>query len=117
MVGSGEVEALGPSAWLAEKAYRLPSEGVALDLACGRGHNALYLATRGLRVRAVDRDESLVDSLRERAEHLGLPLSAEVWDLENGPFPFEVGGYALINVFRYLHRPLFPVIEAALAPG
>ena len=27
------------------------------------------------------------------------------------------GHYRLVTVFRYLHRPLFPVIEGALAPG
>lgn len=117
MSESDDVAALTPSPWLLENGPRLPSEGAALDLACGRGHNALFLATRGFRVRAVDRDETLVKSLRDRAENLRLPLFAEVSDLEDGPFPFEQGGYAVIAVFHYLHRPLFPTLEEALAPG
>ena len=34
--------------------YLLPTEGVALDLACGRGGNALLMAERGLSVKAWD---------------------------------------------------------------
>ena len=39
---------------LTENHYLLPSTGVALDLACGLGANALYLAQQGLAVTAWD---------------------------------------------------------------
>ncbi|MBE9535915.1 MAG: SAM-dependent methyltransferase, partial [Proteobacteria bacterium] len=43
-----------PSAFLREELYRLP-KGRALDLACGGGRNALFLAKNAYDVDAVDR--------------------------------------------------------------
>jgi len=44
----------------------LPREGLALDVACGAGRNALHLAERGLRVLAVDRSLQGLRLLRRR---------------------------------------------------
>jgi hypothetical protein len=39
-------------------------------------------------------------------------------DLEDGsPWPFGAGLFGGIVVTNYLHRPLFPVLAGALAPG
>jgi SAM-dependent methyltransferase len=38
-------------------------------------------------------------------------------DLEGGPWPFEGQQFAGIVVANYLHRPLFPRLLEALAPG
>ena len=38
-------------------------------------------------------------------------------DLENAPWPCERAAYAGVVVTNYLHRPLFPDLIAALAPG
>jgi rhodanese-related sulfurtransferase len=107
----------GPSSWLLENADLLPPEGRALDVACGFGRHALYLAARGLEVTAVDRDAGKVESLRAAAGRLGFPVDARVADLEAGVFDLGTDRYALVLVIHYLHRPLFPAIGAALAPG
>ena len=84
-----------------------------LDLACGHGRNARYLASRGPCVVACDRDQSALESLAEVRGIEGVCA-----DLEDGsPWPFDNGGFGAIVVVNYLHRPLFPAIAGALAPG
>ena len=107
---------LTPSTWLTAHADLLPRAGDALDVACGSGRNALWLATRGLRTHAVDRNESAIRELNQESNRLGLPVDAEVVDLETDPVRFT-RGYDLIVVVHYLHRPLFPSLIDALRPG
>lgn len=107
----------GPSAWLVLNADLLSGAGRALDLACGAGRNALLLAGAGIPVRAVDRDLRKIEELRETARRLALPLEAEGLDLEAGDPDLGTGSFDLILVIHYLHRPLFPALKRALAPG
>jgi tellurite methyltransferase len=113
--GIGPREA--PSSWLLENRDLLPPAARTLDVACGRGRHALLLAAAGFPVRALDRDAGLIDALRATAESLGLPLRAEVMDLETGAADLGFQAYDLVLVFHYLHRPLFPALARALAPG
>ena len=107
----------GPSSWLLETADLLPPErGRALDVACGRGRHALLLAAAGFAVDAVDRDEAALAFLRATADRLELPVSTARVDLESTPC-LERDAYALVAVFHYLHRPLFPALVASLRPG
>jgi SAM-dependent methyltransferase len=105
-----------PSSWLLANAHLLPHAGRALDVASGRGRHALWLAARGLRVRAIDRDGVALEALRSASRDLGLAVDAEVQDIEVG-CPDLGSGYSVIVVVNYLHRPLFPALRAALAPG
>ena len=89
--------------------------GNALDLACGVGHNAIYLARIGYQVVGVD--ASLV-GLRYgqraiEAERLG--VSFVVADLDRFPLPKNY--FSVIVVIRFLDRKLIPSVKAALAPG
>jgi SAM-dependent methyltransferase len=106
-----------PAMWLVQHADLLPLEGRALDVACGRGRNALWLAERGLTTLAVDRNAEAMRALNDIARERRLPLRAEVRDLEGKADPFRGSTYDVIVVVHYLHRPLFPVLIAALAPG
>jgi 2-polyprenyl-3-methyl-5-hydroxy-6-metoxy-1,4-benzoquinol methylase len=106
-----------PSEWLAAHAAQLPRSGVALDVACGRGRNAFWLAGRGLSVRAVDRDEAAVAHVRAVASAGGLTIDAEVQDLEVIEPGLGQARYDVIVAVHYLHRPLFPHLIAALRPG
>jgi tellurite methyltransferase len=106
-----------PSSWLLSNVDLIPREGRALDVACGRGRHALFLAERGWAVRAVDRDARSIAALRAEADRRGLPLRAEVLDLEAGEADLGRDAYGLIVVVHYLHRPLFPALIRALAPG
>lgn len=104
-------------AWLVEHAALLPTAGDALDVACGRGRHALWIASRGLRVRAVDRDAAAIAELQVEAGRRGVALVADVLDLEAGTTSFGRDAYDLIVVVHYLHRPLFPALRDALRPG
>ena len=106
-----------PSSWLLSNLDLVPRAGRALDVACGRGRHALFLAARGLTVRAVDRDAAKVAALRAEANARGLTLRAEVLDLEAGEADLGREAHDLIVVVHYLHRPLFPALVQALAPG
>ncbi len=101
-----------PSPWVARWA-RLARVGEALDLACGRGRHARYLASLGHSVTAIDRDAEALAALAGVAGVRTIQA-----DLEGGrewPLPGRV--FQGIVVTNYLHRPLFPHLLEALAPG
>lgn len=102
-----------PNEVLADYAHLLPAHGEALDLACGLGGNALYLARRGLRTWAWDLSPVAVEALTRAAT--GLPLLAEVRDVIAEP-P-EPGRFDVVCVGSFLDRTLCPAIAAALKPG
>jgi len=106
-----------PARWLIDHQHLLPPGGHALDVACGRGRHALWLADRGLRTDAIDRDEAAVAFVNEEAGRLGLPVRAEVVDLEGGTPALRKEAYDVIVVVHYLHRPLFPALRDALRRG
>jgi len=106
-----------PVSWLVQHADLLPREGDALDVACGRGRHAVWLAGHGLTTLGVDRDPDVVRDVNNVARERQLPLRAEVRDLESGGNPFRGTTYDVIVVVHYLHRPLFPALIEALAPG
>ncbi len=113
--GPGAID--GPSSWLLSNADLLPRRGRALDVACGRGRHALLLAGAGFHVNAVDRDESRVSGLAAVAGRLDLPVESRVLDLETGDVALGDEAFDVVVVFNYLHRPLFPALVRALAPG
>ncbi len=91
--------------------------GRALDLACGAGRHALYLARLGWRVTAVDGSGVAIAALGREAARLGLDIDARAADLEAGEFVIEPGAYELICDFFYLDRRLFPQIRAGVKLG
>ena len=107
-------------ALLREQQTWLPTTGRALDLACGLGGNAVLLARRGLQVDAVDMAATAITKLTDYAAQQQLPVNAHCLDLECKSSTWlsgQQGSYAVIVVSYYLHRPILPLIEAALAPG
>jgi SAM-dependent methyltransferase len=92
-----------PSPWVKRWAP-LVERGPVLDVACGAGRHARLFAGRGLEVLAVDREPQRIAGVRF--------VQA---DLEGGPWPFGAERYGAIIVANYLHRPLLPRLEAALA--
>jgi len=110
-------QSLAPAAWLIMNRALLPPSGRALDLACGRGRHALWLARQGFATTAIDRDPSAVAALGTRARQEELSLTALAMDLEGGAADLGTGVYDVLVVVHYLHRPLFPALRAALTPG
>ena len=103
-----------PDPLLIQAAEMLPPAR-ALDLACGPGRHAIYLARLGWHVTAVD--SSAVAIGRLRANAAGLPIDARLADLERGEFAIAPNAYQLICDFHYLQRDLFPQIRAGVHPG
>ncbi|MDQ0140175.1 class I SAM-dependent methyltransferase [Cupriavidus necator] len=100
-----------PSAWVTRWGHLLRPGARVLDLACGSGRHAAWLAARGHQVLALDRDADAI---------AGLPagVAGRVADLEQGVWPLAgEAPFDAIVVANYLHRPLWPHLAAALAPG
>ncbi|MEV0523228.1 class I SAM-dependent methyltransferase [Streptomyces sp. NPDC050439] len=78
--------------------------GVALDLGCGAGGDAIWLARQGWQVTAVDISTTAVERVRERARELGIAdrVTAERHDLAES---FPAGRFDLVSA-QYFHTPL-----------
>ena len=101
-----------PAGVLTEYGYLLPTGGTALDLACGRGGNALFLARRGLEVQAWDISEEAVDGLDREAKAKGLAIRACTRDVRGQP-P-QANTFDVICVSYYLERDICDAIISAL---
>jgi SAM-dependent methyltransferase len=106
-----------PARWVTDHRHLLPAAGTALDVACGRGRHAVWLAERGLAVQAIDRNADAIAALDQLARRRNLPVQARVLDLESGAPDLARDAFDVIVVVHYLHRPLFPALVAALRPG
>ena len=102
-----------PSPWVVRFGALLPAGAAVLDLACGRGRHARWLASRGCRVIAADRDADAVAALA------GLDgVTGRVVDLESGaPWPWDAAAFDAVVVTNYLYRPAFDQLCALLRPG
>jgi len=89
--------------------------GKALDIATGKGRNALFLASRGFQVTAIDISPVGLAQGRSQAEKLSLPVSWQQADLED--LPLAPARYDLIVNINYLQRSLIAQIIGALRPG
>ncbi len=105
----------GACAVLREYTFLLPETGTALDLACGRGGNALFLARRGLHAHAWDISGEAIETLARKAESEGLCLQTEVRDVQESP-PAP-GTFDVICISFYLERGLCGAITEALRPN
>jgi len=108
-------DAVSPiSPWVRRFATLIPPGGKVLDVACGGGRHARYLAGLGHPVEAVDRDEAAVAALAGA----NIPrINARCADLEGGPWPYPGCIFSGIVVTNYLWRPLLPTLMAALDKG
>jgi tellurite methyltransferase len=100
-----------PRPYLVQNAGYLPEQGVALDVAMGRGNNTGFLLERGLRVIGVDISQVAVSSAKTRFPS----LMALVADLTCFHIPQRY--FDLIINFYFLQRDLWPVYKRALRLG
>jgi tellurite methyltransferase len=91
--------------------------GRALDLACGKGRNAIFLAERGWQVTGVDASHVGIELAERAARERNVTVDWRVADLERGEFTIEREAYDLICVFYYLQRDLFQEIRAGVSAG
>ena len=100
-----------PSPWIVRWARAIAPHGSVLDLACGSGRHVRYLAARGLRVTAVDRNHDALAHLH------GLAAEVIEADLEAGPWPLPGRRFDAVVVTNYLWRALLPAIVDGVAEG
>jgi SAM-dependent methyltransferase len=92
--------------------------GPILDLACGDGHNGVFLATKDLPVICCDISEEALSRAEKLASENRVKVVLWQVDLEaEKGNPLQDDFYGGILAFRYLHRPLIPCIKKALKKG
>ena len=91
------------SAWVVRFAAAIRPSGTVLDLACGQGRHARYLAGQGFTVEGIDRDSAALAHLAGIGN-----VTTRCADLESGAWPYGERQFDGIVVTNYLHRPLLP---------
>jgi cyclopropane fatty-acyl-phospholipid synthase-like methyltransferase len=119
---SGDDLAYGqaPNDFLASMADRLPSGGQALDIGAGEGRNALFLASRGLNVLAVDQSGVGMRKAQRLAQERGLTLRTQAVDLQDfdaEPNSFDVVSSIFVHLPQALRAALHRRARAWLKPG
>ncbi len=109
----------GPNAFVVDHVDALPP-GRALDVACGEGRNALWLAEHGWDVVAVDFSDVAIDKAGRIAEHRGVEVD---WRVGDATDPGVVDGSFDLVLVAYLHlpepqmAPLLTHLAERVAPG
>jgi len=103
-----------PSFVLKQHSRLLPFNGKALELACGLGGNARFLAQCGFKTQAWDISDNALTVLNNWASLNRLPIEPLITDLEQMLLPYQQ--FDVIVVSRYLDRALFPQLVSALKP-
>jgi SAM-dependent methyltransferase len=108
-----------PNRFLVEEVEPL-RPGRALDLACGEGKNALWLAARGWRATAVDFSQVALDRGRGVAEREGLEIdwiAAHVIAWTAPARTFDLVAILYLHLRHGLLRPVLRGAADAVAPG
>ncbi|MEO8506200.1 MAG: methyltransferase domain-containing protein [Betaproteobacteria bacterium] len=100
----------------------LVGPGKALELGCGNGRNAIFLAHRGFDVVGVDCSRKAIDWARERAREAGLTVRLRCQSVFD--FEYEAGSYDLVydsGCFHHIpphrRRTYVELVASALKPG
>ena len=101
-----------PTPLLVETAKSL-KPGRALDLACGTGRNAVWLAAQGWAVTGVDGSPAAIKAVRARDRR----VNAQVADLEKGEFAIGESSWDLIAMCYYLQRDLIEAAKLGVVVG
>lgn len=96
---------------IVQRYFHLAKKGKALDIACGMGRNALFLAQNGFQVDAVDISDIAIHRLQNDFPQVNWILA----DLDHWSIPSHK--YDLILNINFLQRRLFPYIIDGLLPG
>ena len=102
---------------LVVKAAQNLSPGKALDLACGTGRNAIWLAREGWDVTAVDGARAALEILEERARKENVNVRTVEADLQKGEYTITPSHWDLITLCYYLQRDLIEPAKNGTRPG
>ena len=104
-----------PNRWVAQEVGGMPA-GRALDLACGEGRNAIWLATLGWQVTAVDFSAVAIDKGRSAGAQLAIDWRVADATTYEAP-PADLVLMVYLQLPRDLRRAAFARATSALAPG
>jgi SAM-dependent methyltransferase len=119
------------------QALQVSKQAPMLDLACGHGRNGLYLVENNVAVTFADVNGEALEEVEQSLKQFStekqkiaqcwhVDFELENFELENfaeeniefeNTKPLHGKHFAAVMVFRYLHRPLFEQIKAAIVPG
>ena len=91
--------------------------GSALDVACGAGRNAIFLAQCGFETDAVDISRNALERARSTAHEKQLNVNWIEADLDLGEAAFPARLYDVVLLVRYVDMDLYPLLINLLAPG
>lgn len=102
MAAVRELESNPPPPDFADVEHLFGVEGRALDVACGRGRGAVWLARRGMEVWGVDVSRVAIDLARRLAEAFDVSHRCHLWvhDLDEGLPPGPAVDVILCDRFR-----------------
>lgn len=113
--GGGPEDAAELLRYVIESGHWPIASGRALDIACGKGRNACYLAQKGFAVTGLDISPVALAEAQRNAIARSLQIDWQQADLENHRLA-ENGFDFIVNV-NYLQRSLLPQIKRALKIG
>jgi len=97
------------------------THGDVLDFGCGLGNFAVAAAQRGCRVIAIDASPHAIESLRERASAMALPIDARLADAVAYPLEREFDTIVSIGLLMFVDcdsaEALLRRLQAAVRPG
>ncbi|WP_287914765.1 bifunctional 2-polyprenyl-6-hydroxyphenol methylase/3-demethylubiquinol 3-O-methyltransferase UbiG [Comamonas sp.] len=102
--------AAAPSEWIQRFSHVIPPASQVLDVACGRGRHAAFLAELGHQLTGVDRDAQAL-------AHLPASVRTLHADIEDAPWPLPEQQFDAVVVTHYLWRPLWPQILGSVRDG
>lgn len=100
---------------LVENCFLLPKKGCALDLACGLGENALFLAEKGLDVHAWDISSVALNKLERKAQKKTLKVLTKQVFIKSEIMPKQT--FDIIVLSHFLDRSLSNAIMESLKPN
>jgi len=92
-------------------------DGRALDVATGTGRNAVFLATEGYRVDALDQSRAGLEITRENARDRGVADRVDCVQADVPSYGFPTDAYDVVTISFYRAVDRFPDIKEALRPG
>ena len=112
--GDDLVYGAAPNDFLAQTAHHFPRTGRALDLGAGEGRNALFLASLGLDVLAVDQSAVGIQKAQRLARERGLSLRTQAADLND--FQAKSDSFDVItSIFVHLPAALRAKVHKSVA--
>lgn len=109
----GELVRYPDASWvLQQNRHLLPKQGIAVDLACDLGANALLMASLGLQTQAWDISHEALAKLSAEAKQRRLDVSTQQRDVTL--VPPVVNSFDVIVISQFLDRQLCPHLVHAL---